>query len=116
VRYWIAAQLSSLDGRQRPAPTLRGNTCQLGTEAGPQSAGFVEEQHSERARLPVVLGESDDAVDKDSREQHTGRAAPGGAGPGSAHEVHRGRSDLAEDCGHVLRDHEVAGVRHDGCV
>jgi hypothetical protein len=54
VRYWIPAQLSSLHGRKRPAPTLHANTCKLGAEAGPQSAGFVEKQDWQAGRLLVV--------------------------------------------------------------
>jgi hypothetical protein len=57
VRYRIPAQLSSLHGRQRTAPTLRANTCQLGAEAGPQSAGFVEEKHSASGLVRLVRRE-----------------------------------------------------------
>jgi hypothetical protein len=39
-------------------------------------APTAEEQHSEHARLPVVLRESDDAVDRHSREQHAVEPQP----------------------------------------
>ena len=37
-------------------PPLQANTCQLGAEAGPQSAGFVEIQHCDAVQLLLVHG------------------------------------------------------------
>ncbi len=39
-------------------PPLQANTCQLGAEAGPQSAGFVAKQHCRPVRLLVVRCDS----------------------------------------------------------
>ena len=39
-------------------PPLQANTCQLGAEAGPQSAGFVDKQHCHRPHPLVVQGGS----------------------------------------------------------